>query len=127
MKRSLVLIVVSLCAAACSGSNSSTTPGVRYDRYVITEQEIGETTAATAYELIQMKRPEFFRPQVPRVSGGVAIPLVYVNGNKYGIPDDLLKLSADVIKEVRYLKPVDANLVYGIGHPGGAILVTTKR
>jgi hypothetical protein len=121
------LIVALLFLDACSGSGAGTTPGVKYDRYVLTESEIGQTDAATAYELVQLKRPEFFRPQVPKITGGAAIPIVYVDGNQYGVPDDLVKIPGHVVKEVRYLKPVDANLRYGAGHAGGAILVTTKR
>ena len=125
--KAATLIVAAAVLSACSGSGPGTTPGFKYDRYVLTEAEIGQSDASTAYELVQMKRPEFFRPQVPRSTGGAAIPVVYVDGNKYGVPNDLMKISGHVVKEVRYLKPVDANLRYGAGHAGGAILVTTKR
>jgi hypothetical protein len=104
---------------------------------VILEDEMRNSTASNAYDLIRVIRPEFFRPQgtktvvsLPMLGGkpmSTRLPVVYVDEIRYGYPDDLVKLPAENVKEVRYLNEQDANLRFGLGHSAGAIVILTKK
>ncbi len=128
MKASILVVAVILLSA-CGGSSQGSK--VTSNRYVITEEEIQNSTATNAYELIRMKRPEFLRPQGPKavvpMASSTRLPVVYVNGLRYGELEELTKIPAEMVKEVRYLNERDANLQLGLGNPAGAILVTTKK
>lgn len=131
MKPSFVVVAL-FFVGACAGADSGTHVKSHLD--VITEEEIQETKATNAYELIRLRRPQFLKPQGARGpisilnnSQSSLLPLVYVDGHRYGYPEDLSKLTAAIVKEVRYLGWQDANMLYGFGHDAGIILVTTNR
>jgi len=52
---------------------------------------------------------------------------VYVDNISYGDLSSLSNLNATQISEIRFLNSRDATTVWGTGHMGGVILVTTKR
>jgi len=129
MKVLLLLFVPAAIICACSGSGQQTR--IRYQRNVLSEEEIQQSNATNAYELIRLKRPEFLRAHGPKAVTSMAsssrLPVVYLNGMRYGYPEDLTKIPAESVKEVRYLNDVDANLQLGLGHSAGAVLITTNR
>ncbi len=53
----------------------------------------------------------------------ISLPVVYVDGMKTGEPDVLKGIATKNVEEVRYLTPTKAEMDYGLGHEGGAILV----
>jgi hypothetical protein len=52
---------------------------------------------------------------------------LYVDGVQDGTSDDLDKVRADQIQQLRFLSASDATMKYGTGHPAGAIEITTKH
>ena len=53
----------------------------------------------------------------------VALPVVYVDGMKTGDPEVLKSFATKNVEEVRYLTATKAEMEFGLGHEGGAILV----
>jgi hypothetical protein len=51
------------------------------------------------------------------------MPVVYLNGTRYGSVETLRSIHSTSIREIRFLNSSDATTRYGIGHLGGAILV----
>jgi hypothetical protein len=50
-------------------------------------------------------------------------PVIYLDGMKFGDPESLKGILTRNVAEVRYLSPSKAEMDYGLGHEGGAILV----
>lgn len=50
-------------------------------------------------------------------------PVIYMDGMKFGDPESLKGILTRNVAEVRYLSPSKAEMDYGLGHEGGAILV----
>lgn len=95
---------------------------------LITFAEIEPLRVATAYEVVEQLRPEFFRT---RGSASVRDPtpveaVVYLDGNRIGPPSTLRTVSKTTVREIRYLDANGATLQFGTGHRGGAIVVTTR-
>ena len=130
--KALILVLAAGIVTACGGMSPER--GIKSDINVITEQEIRETAASNAYELITLRRPQFLRPQGARGPASILnnsqsskLPEVYVDGHRYGYPADLKNLGSVFVKEIRYVNGQDANFQYGFGHDAGIIRVTTNR
>lgn len=122
----LLAVVVTMAACATTGSQSASQGG---DRNRITEQQVEEVTPqySTAYEVVQNLRPLWLRKRgatsIMR-EGDIA---VYIDGTRYGTPDDLRTISITSVGSMRFLPPSEATNRYGTGHTHGAIMVSTKR
>jgi outer membrane cobalamin receptor len=127
--QTLLCIVLAAIAVSCTGSTQVSRPPA--DRYVITQQEIEQSRATNAYELIRERRPEFLRPQGPKAfTRGVRstrMPVVYMDGMLMGETSELTKIPIETINEVRYFNEVDAQQRFGLGNVAGAIEVITKK
>src|SRR5438445_5109644 len=53
----------------------------------------------------------------------VPVPVVYIDGKKSGQPELLKGITTSEVEEVRYLTANQAEMEFGLGHDGGAILV----
>ena len=87
--------------------------------------------AANALQIIQKLRPQMLTGRglasPTDVTGETARPRVYVDNISYGDLSSLSNLTATQISEIRFINSRDATTVWGTGHMGGVILVTTKR
>lgn len=117
-----LLAVLVGCASSANGRRSL------QSRNVITTQEIESLNVSTAYEVIQQLRPHFLqgRGQSSIQDPGSSMPVVYVNGVRYGPPSVLQGIRAMDLREIRYLSASDATTRYGTGHVGGVIEVDTR-
>lgn len=117
-----LLAVLVGCASSANGRRSL------QSRNVITMQEIESLNVSTAYEVIQQLRPHFLqgRGQSSIQDPGSSMPVVYVNGVRYGPPSMLQGIRAMDLREIRYLSASDATTRYGTGHVGGVIEVDTR-
>ena len=112
-----------------SGAAASRT--VRRNPELIEESEITSraSDAANALQIIQKLRPQMLQGRglssPTDVTGETARPKVYVDNISYGDLSTLSNLIANQIKEIRFLISRDATTVWGTGHMGGVILVTT--
>ncbi len=130
MKRWMVYLSVALFLWQCASTDGTRRP--RRLPNVIRAEEIQQSLAnvplRTAYDVIQYLRPQFLRQRgtTSGTASGPAMPVVYVNGMRYGGVRSLKNIFTEQVLEIRYLSPSDATTRFGIGHTGGAILVTTK-
>ena len=119
----LVLLVTAGCASSQSGGAVST-------REILTAEEISRTTALTAYDAIQIRRPAFLAGAQRRALRDAdqpdTRPVIYVNGVFYGEVESLRDIPAREVKDIRFLEANDATRVLGSAHVGGVIMVTTK-
>ena len=90
---------------------------------VITEAEIAESHASTAYEAIQLTHPQFLMSKIDIAP--LAEREVYLNGTRLGGIGELHGILASAVREIRFVRAIDA-AASGIGRSGGAILVISK-
>lgn len=145
------LVLVSACA-----SGGSRTQTVRANSSVITQEEIAQTTATTAYQLVQSLRPQWVRPRpvqnlsesthtrpvgsgrnasgdVSEGRGTITVPnagqpqvLVYMGQARLGDIRELHQIPATGVARVEFLDPAKADFRFGRGHTHGVILITPK-
>jgi hypothetical protein len=127
------------------------------DRDLITREELLEAEAKSPdlYQAVKRLRPHFITvlnrgPHSTGVTPGapgvtmcdearerncsvrsmgtvIALPVVYVDGMKTGDIEVLKTYATRNVEEVRYLTATKAEMEYGLGHEGGAILVKLHK
>lgn len=105
-------------------------PPVRGAADVLTAKEIATLpSTASALDALRLLRPRFLVPHgSPAPNDARGHPaIVYLDGQRVGLADALRTIPVAAIVEVRYLTPSTASLWYAPGHPGGVILVRTRR
>jgi hypothetical protein len=90
---------------------------------VMTESEIAESQATTAYDAIARKHPMFLISKVDLAP--TAEREVYLNGIRLGGVNELRSIPAKEVKEIRFVRAIDG-VAFGVGRSGGAILVISK-
>ena len=131
MKTRLAVVALALSVAGL-GLVPDHAEGQRRDRDKITREEILNSSQKERDLLVVIRglRPHFVAPPrgVRSMGGGRAAPTVlYVNGNKMGDLTMLRQILATDVFEVRYMDPSKAENEFGIGHSGGAVLVTLVK
>ena len=104
-------------------------PGA-YDSNLITEDEIVDSRAANAYDVIHKLRGNFlsYRGKISIYSPAtVSMPTVYVDDQRYGDINVLPTIPAAVIATIRLYRAWDATTRYGINHASGVISITTRQ
>jgi hypothetical protein len=120
---------------ACASSDPAPVSGARATRSpdVISRQEIEQTTAANAYELVNRLRPQWLRNTgVGSISGGTATRLqlyVYVDNARMGTVETLRTISAGGITSIRFLSAERAAAAYPDLREAiaGAIVISTRQ
>src|SRR5688572_4396482 len=86
--------------------------------------------AANALQIIQKLRPQMLAGRglgsPTDATGETSRPRVYVDNISYGDLSSLSNVTATQVSEIRFINSRDATTVWGTGHMGGVILVTTK-
>ncbi len=118
----LGLFVLAACASAGSGSSA------RSSRAAITANEITAAQVRTAYEAVERLRPTWLRSRgLSSVrSGQQEYPVIFLNGNRYGLPPSLRDITATDVRSIVFIEPADATTRYGTGYTGGIIDVRTQ-
>ena len=81
----------------------------------------------TAYDALRRLRPAFLRSRdVSTPSHSAVAVTVFVNGDRTNGVDALKSLLSRTVREIRFYEPPEANVRFGTGNNGGAILVTLK-
>ena len=132
MRSFLRLAAVALVAlsGACATSG---TAAARPNQNVISTEEITQSAAPNAYDLIQRLRPNYLRtrgavhgtPEGKNKLEPVDV-VVYLNENRLGMSDQLRQISTLDIREIRYFNASEATTRWGTGHSAGAIQVVTR-
>jgi hypothetical protein len=90
---------------------------------VLSEAEIANSRATTAYEAVERVRPMYLVSKVDL--SPTAERVVYLNGVRLGGVGELRLIPAREVKEIRFVRAIDGS-AYGVGRSGGAILVISK-
>jgi len=102
---------------------------------VITAEEVAQTSATNAYELIQHLRPNYLRtrgavhgsPSADGTNHLEAVDIVvYLNETKFGGTEQLRQITLSDIREIRYYSASEATTKWGTGNSAGAIQVLTR-
>jgi hypothetical protein len=121
--RTLTLSVGLVLLAACLNARTrelQTRPTRSFDRNFITEAEITDSYATTAYDAIDRLRPLFLLTNVD--VGPTASRLVFFNGVVLGGGvNELRSIPASSVREIRFVRSIDATT-----HFGGGIFVVSK-
>lgn len=131
-RTSSVIAAAVLLAGALLPGCSSTQPGAQPRPAVVsghdllTDAELQAAKDRTLYETIQRLRPTFLRSrQVRSTSTPNPEPVhVFIDGTRAEGLDALKLFTPQLVKEVRFYEPYQANTRFGTGHHGGLIAVT---
>ncbi|HEX8394115.1 MAG TPA: hypothetical protein VF665_17360 [Longimicrobium sp.] len=129
MRSSLVVLAFGAALAACGGNppSSGFAPAVHGGARLIAEQEVENSTASSAYELIQQLRPRWlYVSSGPTTFGREPGIVVYVNEMRLGGLQSLREVDANAIRKVAFMDPNEATGRFGLNHTHGAILVSLK-
>ena len=126
----LAFIILPLLSCTSASTRPDQNPG---GYYVISQAEILDAAEKrpieNAYELIEFLRPRYFRSRPQQsVSRGViqSEPVVYMNNSRFGRIQELYNINYRQIAEIKYLRSTEATQRFGMGHEGGAILISTR-
>lgn len=125
MQKRLFFLPLALGLLACGTAQGS---GPTRSSAVLTGDEIAEVAVNTAYEAVQMTRPQWLhRRSAPTTGSPQPVPpVVYLDGLRVGNVEELRRIRAVVVERMQFLSPSDATNRFGTNHTGGAILVTTR-
>lgn len=112
--RLIFFMVAILILIGCTSSGGTKTSSKSSQR--ITEEEITQASAGTAYEAVQRLRPMWL------MGSRGDFPQVYVDN----LPSSLETIMANEVREIEFLNAGDATTRFGTGHTGGAIIVKRK-
>jgi hypothetical protein len=114
------IVAITACASQ-RGPDTGAAPSSALG--VMTEAEIAESRATTAYDAIERKHPMFLISKVDLAP--TAARDVYLNGFRLGGVNELRLIPAREVKEIRFVRAIDGG-AFGVGRSGGAILVISK-
>ncbi len=122
--RYLLVLTVAACMGGCGSGETSKSSS---SRDIITLEEIRSINAINAFEVVERLRPNFFTSRGPQsiLLSQQNVPVVYLNGARYGTVESLTSIRAEQLKEIRLYRPSDASATYGPDHTGGVIAVKT--
>jgi hypothetical protein len=125
MNTRFAFIFLSAFLASCATTSAA---GSGRSARVLTAEEIAEVPAQSAYQVVEMLRPQWLHMRSSPTWGSPegAQPMVYVDGIRAGDLGELLRIVPSVVERMEYLSPSDATNRFGTDHMGGAILVTTR-
>jgi len=128
-RRVLAAVMIALVACASGGGPSAKTQNPS----VISQDEIEESSASNAFEVIQRLRPSFLRTRgavhgTPGAANAMEMVdlVVYLNENRLGGTDQLRQIATTDIREIRYFNSSEATTKWGTGHSAGAIQTVSR-
>lgn len=123
-----LVTLLALCASAC-GSAGRPATGSRLAPDVILLEEIQQSSASNAYDLVSQARPNWLRGRGASSfrSSRVELPVVYLDDRPQGAPEILRSFAIHSVAELRYINATSATTRYGEGHAGGIIQVVLLR
>jgi outer membrane cobalamin receptor len=114
-------------AAPTTAANA---PAKKSGPNLITYADIQKQDFRNAQEVVQRLRPQWLRGRgsvsLSDRNGESTLPLIYVDGVKYGTMDMLGQIPVTQINELQFISASDATTRWGTGLPGGVILVISK-
>ncbi len=126
---------VALAACASGGAATGGGAGTHFDANVITQAELVHENSPNVYEAIQHLRPSMLQPHQAAQASSINAAVtgssdygihVYMDQNMIGDISSLKTIPIANVKEIRYLDPQQAQARFGVGNPGGVILLTSR-
>ena len=95
----------------------------------ITSVELRQVQGWSAMDAVQRLRPEFLRGTQRQPGVAPVPPTVYESGRYLGSTDELRDIPLRIVKEIRWLSPVEARVLFGSTCPcdGGVIGVWRQQ
>ncbi len=127
-KKTIVLLMLGV-TVACASNPSGSGQAARRNASVISAEEIQQSDARDAYELVERLRPLWLQSRGDRSRALPTDILVYVNGAQMGTIGALRTIPRETIGTIRYLDgPAASAQLTGIGsrHVEGAIVISTR-
>jgi hypothetical protein len=122
MSRTMLALTLAVATTACATTGERQPTG---NPNLITAEQIEQSTATNAYDLVQNLRPRWL--QVRGMTGApTGETAVYLDGTRFGEIDALRRLNARGLRSLEFLNPTEATNRFGTGHGHGAILITTR-
>lgn len=122
-----MLVATLLGACASAGPKS---PAGSSDK--VTRQQISETNASSAYDVVVRLHPNWLSPPTATATGlqgRSSQVLVYVDGLRMGGPEALRTITASAVTSIEFLSPSRAAIVLrdtGSGVATSVIMVSTR-
>jgi hypothetical protein len=131
LKMRWLALVLPLSAAGLSScASTGTAPARLGDPDVITREEIEESTAGTAYDLVLNLRPQWLRTRgistLAQAAGAEDI-VVYMDNARLGFRDAMRRVPLGAVQYLQFFAAREATHRWGAGHLHGAILISTQR
>ena len=127
MTRWVLSLSLLLISAGCAPNGvSANRVGART---VILEEEILDSGASNAYDLVQIRRPQWLRVRGNQSMSNPSpeTPTVYFDNTRMGGSDALRSISLAAVQSIRFLSAAQANLRWGVGNSHGAIVISTEN
>lgn len=119
------LIVALLVLHACASTGSSSPASGNSN--VITRDDLVGLERLTALQAVERLQPRWVQTRGLDSFEESNEVVVYIDGTRMGGPEELRRLNATQVGEIRYLDSRQATTQFGAGHPSGAIFVLTQR
>ena len=121
------MLVGALPLSACSTKRTERRPVL--SRNILTSAEIDKTNAVSALDAVRSLRPHFLNTRGSQsIQDPTPIqPVVYLDGMRLGPPSTMAMINASSVMTIEYISSIEASSRFGLGHQGGAILVSTRR
>jgi len=125
------VLVLTLLVTVVSSCRSAGAPASQLgDSDIITREEIEESTAATAYDLVLNLRPQWLRTRgistLAQAAGEEDI-IIYMNNARLGFRDAMRQVPLGAVQYLQFFSAREATHRWGAGHLHGAILISTQR
>ena len=128
--RRLALILLLFVAAMSSCVSAGAPPSRLGDPDFILREEIEESTAATAYDLVLNNRSQWLRLRgvstLKQAAGGEDIA-EYMDHARLGFRDAMRRVPLGNVQYLQFFTAREATQRWGGGHLHGAILISTQR
>ncbi len=121
--RCCTLALLLAVAAACAPTAAQPTNAPRTSTNRISAEEVQQSTASNAYELVQTMRPSWLRTRGTQSINNEGTIMVYFDNIRMGGPEMLRSIPVSNIASLEFLDAASATQRWGTGHSHGAILV----
>ena len=106
------VVAIALATNACAAKTGESRPDRRYDRNVLTREELAQRSTENMYNVVSSMRSDWMRRPLSgtAVAGRTAAapPMIFLDGRRIGEFDMLKSFSAESIEQARYYAATDA-------------------
>ena len=125
MRTPLLLLLAAVSSLACAPNAPAGRPQRTGGDTPIAVAELSEIGARDALSAVRVLRPRWLRRTPQTLSGNDGV-VVYLGTLRLGGVQALTDFSTSDLDEIRYLRPDQAQLRFGVGHLNGAIVLTPR-